>query len=143
MKVFNLTIVLNNQVENIVVENLPQINDILIVNGVEVVVKKIVHINTINDSVNEIGYYTCVCEINDTKRIYIPQVKIFNTADVDKLATQVNDFIYENRHRYEILSIEYNYYACMIKYRHISEIDIKNSIFNEQQRLLKERNTKA
>lgn len=85
MKVFNLTIVLNNQVENIVVENVPQINDILIVNGVEVVVKKIVYINTIKDSMREIDYYTCICELNDIERIDVPQVKFMRKAEMEEL----------------------------------------------------------
>ena len=92
MKIFNLTIVLNNQVENIEVENVPQINDILIVNGVEVVVKKIVHINTIKDSMREIDYYTCICELNDIKRIDVPQVKFFSKAQITELFVELYKF---------------------------------------------------
>ena len=92
MKVFNLTIVFNNKVENIVIEKTPNVGDLIIVNGLELSIKQVVLINTINDSINEIGYYTCICELNDIKRIDEPQVKIIGKAEIEKLLVNIYDF---------------------------------------------------
>ena len=89
MKVFNLTIVFNNNVENIVNEKTPNVGDLIIVNGLELSIKQVVLINTIKDSMREIEYYTCICELNDIKRIDVPQVKIFRIEEIDKLVESV------------------------------------------------------
>ena len=142
MNVFNLTIVFNNKVENIIVENAPQAGDCIVVNGLELIVHKMIWINTVHGNMGTMEYYTCLCEINNVKRIGVPQVKIICKADEDKLGEMVNDFIYENRHTLEILSIEYNHYACMIQYRHKRQSEIMASMSYEEQRILTESKNK-
>ena len=89
MKEFNLTILFNNNVENIVSEKTPNIGDLIIVNGLELSIKQVVLINTIKDSMREIEYYTCICELNDIKSIDVPQVKIFRIEEIEELLVSV------------------------------------------------------
>lgn len=142
MNSFNLTIVFNNKVENIIVENAPQAGDCIVVNGLELIVHKMIWINTVHSNTGTMEYYTCLCEINNVKRIGLPQVKIFCQVPVDELEEMVNKFIYENRHTLEILSIEYNYYACMIQYRHKRQSEIMASMDYEEQRIRTESKNK-
>ena len=137
MKKYNLTLVANNEVINLVVENKPKVGDEIIHNGVVFYVRKVVLINSFADTFCEIEYYTCVCDTN-IERIGVEQVKIFSDADYIRLEKNVNEFLYENRHKLEILSVDYNYFACMIKYRQRNSTQIENSIYKEKQMLIGE-----
>lgn len=137
MKKYNLTLVANNEVINLVVENKPKVGDVLIHNGVEFCMRKVVLINSIADTFCEKEYYTCVCDVN-IERIGVVQVKMIWNSDIDTLNNLVNEFLYENRHKLEILSVDYNYFTCIIKYRQCNSTQIANSTYNEKQMLIKE-----
>lgn len=137
MKNYNLTLVANNEVINLVVENKPKVGDVLIHNGVEFCMRKVVLINSIADTFCEKEYYTCVCDVN-IERIGVVQVKMIWNSDIDTLNNLVNEFLYENRHKLEILSVDYNYFTCIIKYRQCNSTQIENSTYNEKQMLIKE-----
>lgn len=144
MKVYNLTLIINNKVENTILDVEPIEGHILMYNGKEYKLNKVVLINSVSDSVREIVYYTCVCEdiSNNDKRIGVTQVKIFSDADYIRLEKQVNDFLYENRHKYEILSVDYNYFACVVKYKQRKKRGIDQSINLENIAMLDELTTK-
>lgn len=137
MKKYNLTLVANNEVINLVVENKPKVGDVLIHNGVEFCMRKVVLINSIADTFCEKEYYTCVCDVN-IERIGVVQVKMIWNSDIDTLNNLVNEFLYENRHKLEILSVDYNYFTCIIKYRQCNSTQIANSTYIEKQMLIKE-----
>ena len=137
MKKYNLTLVANNEVINLVVENKPKVGDVLIHNGVEFCMRKVVLINSIADTFCEKEYYTCVCDVN-IERIGVVQVKMIWNSDIDTLNNLVNEFLYENRHKFEILSVDYNYFTCIIKYRQYNSTQIENSTYKEKQMLIKE-----
>lgn len=137
MKKYNLTLVANNEVINLVVENKPQVGDVLNHNGVEFCVRKLVLINSIADTFCEKEYYTCVCDVN-IERIGVVQVKMIWNSDIDTLNNLVNEFLYENRHKFEILSVDYNYFTCIIKYRQYNSTQIEYSTYKEKQMLIKE-----
>lgn len=134
MKKYNLTLVANNEVINLVVENKPKVGDVLIHNGVEFCMRKVVLINSIADTFCEKEYYTCVCDVN-IERIGVVQVKMIWNSDIDTLNNLVNEFLYENRHKLEILSVDYNYFTCIIKYEKRSRQDINASISYEENKL--------
>ena len=137
MKKYNLTLVANNEVINIVVENKPKVGDEFIHNGVVFYVRKVVLINSIADTFCEKEYYTCVCDVN-IERIGVVQVKMIWNSDIDTLNNLVNEFLYENRHKFEILSVDYNYFTCIIKYRQYNSTQIENSTYKEKQMLIGE-----
>lgn len=137
MKKYNLTLVANNEVINIVVENKPKVGDEFIHNGLVYCVRKVVLINSIADTFCEKEYYTCVCDVN-IERIGVVQVKMIWNSDIDTLNNLVNEFLYENRHKFEILSVDYNYFTCIIKYRQYNSTQIENSTYKEKQMLIGE-----
>lgn len=137
MKNYNLTLVANNEVINLVVENKPKVGDEFIHNGLVYCVRKVVLINSIADTFCEKEYYTCVCDVN-IERIGVIQVKIFYDVNFEYLNEIVNEYLYENRHKLEILSIDYNNCTCMIKYRQRNSTQIENSIYKEKQMLIGE-----
>ena len=137
MKKYNLTLVANNEVFNLVIENKPKVGDEIIHNGLVYCVRKVVLINSFADTFCEIEYYTCVCDTN-IERIGVVQVKMIWNSDIDTLNNLVNEFLYENRHKFEILSVDYNYFTCIIKYRQYNSTQIENSTYKEKQMLIGE-----
>lgn len=137
MKVYNLTLIINNQVENTILDVEPIEGNILLRNGKEYKMVKVIPINSVSDNVRDIAYYTCVCEdiSNNDKRIGVTQVKIIADANIDDLTNDINQFLYENRHKLEILSVDYNDCVCMIKYEQRMTKDIKKSISLEETRI--------
>lgn len=137
MKKYILTLVANNEVFNHVNENKPKVGDEFIHNGLVYRVRKVVSINSFADTFCEIKNYTCVCDVN-IERIGVLQVKIFNDTNFEYLNEIVNEYLYENRHKLEILSIDFNNCTCMIKYRQRNSTQIENSIYKEKQMLIGE-----
>ena len=134
MKVYNLTLIINNKVENTILDVEPIEGHILMHNGKEYKLNKVVLINSVSDSVREIVYYTCVCEdiSNNDKRVGVIQTKLFADVDIDYLTKQVNDFLYNNRHKLEILSVDFQNFVYSIKYKHRTTQAIKASKTHEE-----------
>lgn len=129
MKVYNLTMFINDKVENTILDVEPKVGNIVLHNGKEYAMTKVAFINAINDSVRDISYCTCICEdiTNKDKRVGVIQTKLFADVDINYLTTQVNNFLYKNRHELEILSVDYQNFAYSIKYKHRTTQAIKAS----------------
>lgn len=134
MKVYNLTMFINDKVENTILDAEPKEGFILLHSGKEYAMTKVAFVNSINDSVRDISYYTCICEdiANKDKRVGVIQTKLFADVDIDYLTKQVNDFLYNNRHKLEILSVDYQNFAYSIKYKHRTTQAIKASKTHEE-----------
>lgn len=133
MKVY-ITMFINDKVENTILDVEPKEGNILLHNGKEYAMTKVAFVNSINDSVRDISYYTCICEdiANKDKRVGVIQTKLFADVDIDYLTKQVNDFLYNNRHKLEILSVDYHNFAYSIKYIHRTTQAIKASKTHEE-----------
>lgn len=134
MKVYNLTMFINDKVENTILDVEPKVGNIVLHNGKEYAMTKVAFINAINDSVRDISYCTCICEdiTNKDKRVGVIQTKLFADVDINYLTTQVNNFLYKNRHELEILSVDYQNFAYSIKYKHRTTQAIKASKTHEE-----------
>lgn len=135
MKVYNLTMFINDKVENTILDEEPKVGNIVLHNGKEYAMTKVAFVNTINDSVRDISYYTCICEdiTNNDKRVGVIQTKLFvDTFNIDYLTKKVNDFLYDNRHKLDILSVDYHNFAYSIKYKQRTTQAIKASKTHEE-----------
>jgi hypothetical protein len=134
MKVYNLTMFINDKVEYTILDEEPKVGNIVIHNGKEYAMTKVAFVNTINDSVKDISYCTCICEdiTNNDKRVGVIQTMLFADVDINYLTTQVNNFLYNNRHKLDILSVDYHNFAYSIKYKHRTTQAIKASKTHEE-----------
>lgn len=140
-KIFNVVAVCDNKVFDYVAVDEPQVNKVFLYQGKEYKIIGVKHHISICDSENNIGYYTCNCELitkENENRVMVTQVKILSDADIEHLQELVNNFLYENRHRYAILSIDYNYFCYVIKYKLKTKKEIHNSIWAEKCMLIEE-----
>ena len=140
-KTFNIVAVCGNKVFDYVTVYEPQVNKTLIYQGKEYKIIGVKHHISICDSENNVGYYTCNCECitkENENRVMVKQVKILSDANIEYLQELVNNFLYENRHRYQILSINYNYFTCLIEYRLITKKEISYSKLKEMEMMIEE-----
>ena len=140
-KTFNVVAVCGNKVFDYVTFFNPQVGKTFIYQGKEYKIIDVKHHISICDNENNVGYYTCNCELTtkeNENRVMVQQVKILSDANTEHLQELVNNFLYENRHRYQILSINYNYYTCVIEYRLKTKKAINYSILNEMEMMIEE-----
>ncbi len=134
-KKFNIVVVCDKVMLNYVVYDEPKIDDTFFAYGLEYKIIDIQKHITITDNNCSVAYMVCNCEcitkVNEN-RVMVKQVKFFSEASIDKLQELVNNFLYENRHKYEIENINYNYYTCVIEYRLRKNSEIDKSIWNEK-----------
>lgn len=134
-KTFNIVAVCGNNVFEYCSFYEPQVNKTFTYQGKEYKIIETKHHISISDRDNNIGYYTCNCELitkENENRVMVTQVKILSDANSEYLEELVNNFLYENRHKYCILSIDYNYCTCVIKYKLKTKKEINNSIWAEK-----------
>lgn len=140
-KTFNIVAVCGNKVFEYVSLYEPQVNKVFTYQGKEYKIVETKHQISISDRNNNIGYYTCNCELitkENENRVMVKQVKILSDANTEYLQELVNNFLYENRHRYHILSINYNYFTCVIEYRLKTKKEINYSKLKEMEMLIEE-----
>lgn len=100
-------------------------------------VDKVNFINAIQDKQGKVEYYVCICtNVSEHTKYGVLQTKLFCDANYEYLENMVNNFLYENRHKYEIVSVEYNYYGVFIKYKMRSKEQMQSSISKEYIRTL-------
>lgn len=140
-KIFNVVAVCGNKVFDYVTLDEPQVNKVFLYQDKEYKIIGVKHHISICDSENNIGYYTCNCELitkENENRVMVTQVKILSDANTEYLQELVNNFLYENRHRYQILSINYNYFTCVIEYKLKTKKEINYSRLKEIEMMIEE-----
>jgi hypothetical protein len=71
--------------------------------------------------------YICLLEIVEFDMTGITQIKFIQGNSYDDMEKNLNKFLFENRHRYEILDITHAVSYVAVKYKKRNERDIKVS----------------
>ena len=111
--------------------NAPQINNTFECEGVKYRIINSVHIITMSNDDNAISYYNCIVERLELDKTFVVQVKFIQGCSYEEIEKSLNKFLYENRHRYEILSIDYGL-VISVKYRQRNKRDYWVSVENEK-----------
>ena len=111
--------------------NAPQIDCTFECEGVKYRIINSVHIITITSDDIAISYYNCIVERLELDKTFVVQVKFIQGQTYVEIEKNLNKFLYENRHRYEILSIDYGM-VVSVKYRQRNKRDYWVSVENEK-----------
>ena len=125
---------------------LMKVDEFLKYNESDFVIKSILQTNKTSNSDTEDNYFVAALEKlnkeNNEERIGILQVKLFADANFDKLQTELNDYLFENRFKVKVKKITYTSnctiaveYYIMNQYERDITKGIEQSYLNESEHI--------
>ena len=111
---------------------LMKVDEFLIYNESDFVIKSILQTNKTSNSDTEDIYFVAALEKinkeNNEERIGILQVKLFADANFDKLQTELNDYLFENRFKVKVKKITYtSNCAIAVEYYNMNQYETELS----------------
>lgn len=114
-------------------EYAPQLRQTFLCEGKNYRVVECEKVLSIENASSSINYYVCVVEpLEEDDKVFVVQVKFIQGDTYNDMEQNLNKFLYENRHEFEILSIEHNMSYVAIKYRKRNKRDYLASVENEK-----------
>lgn len=113
-------------------EHLMNVNDFLTYNESDYVIKSILQTNkTSNNDTQDIYFVAALEKLNkedNEERIGVLQVKLFADANFDKLQTELNDYLFENRFKVKVKKITYTSNCTIaVEYYNMNQYETESS----------------
>lgn len=110
---------------------LMKVDEFLIYNESDFVIKSILQTNKTSNSDTEDNYFVAALEKlnkDNENRIGVLQVKLFADANFDKLQTELNDYLFENRFKVKVKKITYTSNCCIaVEYYNMNQYETESS----------------
>lgn len=116
-EMYEIKIVCENNIITTQIDFKPKVGDIVTDNNKKIQIEKIEKIVTISTNEDAITLYTAIGTYQDKKMIGVTQVQFIQGNSYADMNNNLNKFLYDNRHCYEIMNITHATSYVAVTYR--------------------------
>lgn len=126
------SLVIDNNIKSVNLAYVPKVDEILTFEGKDYIVKDVKENWVWEHGQTTTKYCTCVAEEFVRNMVGVPQFKFIQGHSYDEMEEKLNNFLYENRHKYAILGISHTMAYIAVQYKLRNEKEQYASKMTEQ-----------